>query len=129
MENFRFKGNKLLWNNYSLDIIAKKNKTPFYLYSYNQLKTNVSNFKKTFNKTNPLICFSLKSNSNQKIIKEYAELGIGADVVSIGELKLALKSNIKLEQLAFKIKEVSDLGRAEFRIIAGKSGYEQKIAD
>ena len=59
MENFRFKGNKLLWNNYSLDIIAKKNKTPFYLYSYNQLKTNVSYFKKTFNKTNPLICFSL----------------------------------------------------------------------
>ena len=101
MENFRFKGNKLLWNNYSLDIIAKKNKTPFYLYSYNQLKTNVSNFKKTFNKTNPLICFSLKSNSNQKIIKEYAELGIGADVVSIGELKLALKSNIKPNKIVF----------------------------
>ena len=102
MENFRFKGNKLLWNNYSLDKIAEKNKTPFYLYSYNQLKTNVGYFKKTFNKTNPLICFSLKSNSNQKIIKEYAELGIGADVVSIGEMKLALKSNIKPNKIDVK---------------------------
>jgi hypothetical protein len=34
-----------------------------------------------------------------------------------------------LEQLAFKIKEVTDLGRGEFKIIVGKSGYEQKIAD
>ena len=52
MENFRFKGNKLLWNNYSLDILAKKNKTPCYLQSYNQLKTNVGYFKKTFNRIN-----------------------------------------------------------------------------
>ena len=41
----------------------------------------------------------------------------------------ALKTSIKLEQLAFKIKEVTDLGRGEFKIIVGKSGYEQKIAD
>jgi hypothetical protein len=40
-----------------------------------------------------------------------------------------LKSEVKLEKLAFEIKEVTDLGRAEFRIIVGKSGYEQKIAD
>ena len=45
--------------------------------------------------------FFKKSNSNQKIIKEYAELGIGADVVSIGELKLALKSNIKPNKIVF----------------------------
>jgi hypothetical protein len=41
----------------------------------------------------------------------------------------ALKTSIKLEQLAFKIKEVTDLGRGEFKIIVGKSGYEQRIAD
>ena len=51
-------------------------------------------------------------------------------IVELNEIDAAaLKTNIKLEQLAFKIKEVTDLGRAEFRIIVGKSGYEQKIAD
>ena len=45
--------------------------------------------------------FSLKSNSNKAIIKEYAKLGLGADVVSVGELMLALKSGIKPSKIVF----------------------------
>ena len=81
------------------------------------LGKQVSDFPKDFYTHIENISSSIVSNTSE-IIVELNEIDAAA-----------LKSNIKLEQLAFKIKEVSDLGRAEFRIIAGKSGYEQKIAD
>ena len=65
------------------------------------------------------------ANISESIVSNTSEI-----IVELNEIDAAaLKTNIKLEQLAFKIKEVTDLGRAEFRIIVGKSGYEQKIAD
>ena len=81
------------------------------------LGKQVSDFPKDFYTHIENISSSIVSNTSE-IIVELNEIDAAA-----------LKSNIKLEQLAFKIKEVSDLGRAEFRIIAGKSGYEQKLAD
>ena len=64
-------------------------------------------------------------NISESIVSSTSEI-----IVELNEIDAAaLKTNIKSEQLAFKIKEVTDLGRAEFRIIVGKSGYEQKIAD
>ena len=64
-------------------------------------------------------------NISESIVSSTSEI-----IVELNEIDAAaLKTNIKLEQLAFKIKEVTDLGRAEFRIIVGKSGYEQKITD
>ena len=81
------------------------------------LGKQVSDFPKDFYTHIENISSSIVSNTSE-IIVELNEIDAAA-----------LKSNIKLEQVAFKIKEVSDLGRAEFRIIAGKSGYEQKIAD
>ena len=65
------------------------------------------------------------ANISESIVSSTSEI-----IVELNEIDAAaLKTNIKSEQLAFKIKEVTDLGRAEFRIIVGKSGYEQKIAD
>jgi hypothetical protein len=64
-------------------------------------------------------------NISSSIVSNTSEI-----IIELNEIDAAaLKANIKLEQLAFKIKEVTDLARAEFRIIVGKSGYEQKIAD
>ena len=81
------------------------------------LGKQVSDFPKDF--------YTHIENVSSSIVSNTSEI-----IVELNEIDAAaLKSNIKLEQLAFKIKEVSDLGRAEFRIIAGKSGYEQKIAD
>ena len=81
--------------------IAKKFGTPLYCYSYQQLKENVSNFKKNFNSFSPLICFAIKSNTNVNIIKEIRKLGLGADVVSIGELMMALKAGIDPKKIVF----------------------------
>ena len=54
--------------------LAKKFDTPIYCYSFEKLKKNINNFKSNFNKLNPLICFSIKSNSNLNIIKEIKNL-------------------------------------------------------
>ena len=82
-------------------VIAKKFNTPLYCYSFKKIYENVINFKKKFKTINPLICFSVKSNPNLELLKEIRKLGLGADVVSIGELMIALKSGIKPNKIVF----------------------------
>ena len=81
--------------------LAEKFGTPLYCYSYKKLKKNINNFKLHFSKLNPLICFAIKSNSNLKIIKEVKKLGLGADVVSKGELMQAIKAGISPSKIVF----------------------------
>ena len=80
--------------------IAKKYGTPAYCYSYEKLEGNITNFKKKFKSFSPLICFSVKSNSNVDLIREI-KFGLGADVVSIGELMLAIKAGISPKKIVF----------------------------
>ena len=84
-----------------LSNLALKYSTPLYCYSLKKIKINIDNFKKNFKKINPLICFSVKSNSNKILLKEIGKLGLGADVVSIGELMRALNSGIKPNKIVF----------------------------
>ena len=81
--------------------IAKKFGTPVYCYSYKKLKENITNFKKHFNSFSPLICFAVKSNTNVNLVREIRKLGLGADVVSIGELMLALKAGVEPKKIVF----------------------------
>ena len=81
--------------------LAKNFGTPLYCYSYEKLKKNIINFKLNFIKLNPLICFAIKSNSNLAIIKEIKKLGLGADVVSKGELVQAIKAGINPKKIVF----------------------------
>ena len=81
--------------------IAKKFGTPIYCYSNKQLRDNINNFKKSFKSFSPLICFAIKSNTNVGLIKEIKKCGLGADVVSIGELMMALKAGIEPKKIVF----------------------------
>jgi len=81
--------------------IAKKFGTPTYCYSYRQLKDNIIHFKKSFSSFSPLVCFAIKSNTNVNLIKEIRKLGLGADVVSMGELMIALKAGIDSKKIVF----------------------------
>ena len=92
---------KLTIEKISLQKIANKFGTPFYLYSYSKLKENIDNFKKSFRSFSPLICFAVKSNTNVHIIREIKKLGLGADVVSMGELMMALKAGINPNKIVF----------------------------
>jgi len=81
--------------------VAKKFNTPTYCYSYAQLKKNINNFKKNFKNISPLICFAIKSNTNVNLIREIQKFGLGADVVSMGELMMALKAGISPKKIVF----------------------------
>ena len=92
---------KLTLEKINFQKIANKFGTPFYSYSYSKLKENINNFKKSFKSFSPLICFAVKSNTNVHIIREIKKLGLGADVVSMGELMLALKAGINPNKIVF----------------------------
>ena len=96
-----YKKNSFYIENVSIQKIAKKFGTPNYCYSLNKLKSNIKNFKENFKEINPLICFSIKSNSNFQIIREIRKMGMGADVVSKGELIIALKAGINPNKIVF----------------------------
>ena len=108
MQNLRYVGKNLFVEKLSIKNILKKNKTPFYIYSENQITFNFLKFANTFKKTNPLICFAAKSNSNLNILRILGKLGAGADVVSGGELLKALKAGIRPNKIVF-----SGVGKTE----------------
>ena len=108
MQNLRYVGKNLFIEKLSINNVVKKNKTPFYLYSENQIINNFLKFTKNFKKTNPIVCFAAKSNSNIAILKILGKLGAGADVVSGGELLKALKAGIKANKIVF-----SGVGKTE----------------
>ena len=112
MKHIRLRKNNLGIENISVLKLAKKYKTPFYCYSLKQLKENYNTFKYAFRSVNPLICFSVKSNSNIQLLKELKKLGSGADVVSMGELLKALKAGIKNNKIVF-----SGVGKTEEEIV------------
>ena len=92
---------KLAIENVKIQNIAYKFGTPVYCYSFSQLKQNIINFKRSFKSFSPMICFSIKSNSNVNLLNEIGKLGLGADVVSKGELMLAIKAGIKPKKIVF----------------------------
>ena len=81
--------------------IANKFGTPAYCYSYFKLKENINKFKKNFKSFSPLICFAVKSNTNVNIIREIKKFGLGADVVSVGELMIALQAGVNPNKIVF----------------------------
>ena len=96
-----YRGNKLSVENKYVLKIAKNNQTPFYLYSAKAIKDNFEQFCRIFKKIDPLICFSVKSNSNPKILRILKGLGAGADVVSGGELLKVLNAGISPKKIVF----------------------------
>ena len=111
MNYIRLKKNTLCVENVSANKLAKKYKTPFYCYSLKQLKNNFNVFSNAFKASRPLICFSLKSNSNINLLKELRKMGSGADVVSVGELLKAIKAGINTKKIVF-----SGVGKTEDEI-------------
>ena len=104
----RYKNNKFYIENVSVNSICKLTNTPTYIYSYKKIKENILNFKKQFKSIDPLTCFSVKSNNNINILKIIKSFGLGADVVSMGELIRVLKAGISPKKIVF-----SGVGKTE----------------
>ncbi len=96
-----YKKNNLYIEKVSSISLSKKVKTPFYCYSYKKIEDNINRFKSNFKSIKPLICFSVKSNNNLHILKIIRSFGLGADVVSKGELLRAIKAGINPNKIVF----------------------------
>tara|TARA_Y100000991_G_C21950307_1_gene339457 strand:- start:147 stop:1370 length:1224 start_codon:yes stop_codon:yes gene_type:complete len=96
-----YKNNNLKMEEIFLEFLAKKINTPIYCYSVSQIKQNFEELKSAFKSCKPLICYAVKANFNQNIIKILADLGAGADVVSVGELKQCMKNGISKKKIVF----------------------------
>jgi len=99
-----YKKNNLYLSGTDIHSITKELKTPFYLYNLTSLEKNYQQFSycaKKYQIFEPLICFALKANPNIELLKTLKRLGAGADIVSGGELKQALKAKISPNKIVF----------------------------
>jgi len=81
--------------------IAKAVGTPFYVYSTATLERHYKVFSGAFADVDAMVCYAMKANSNQAVLKTLAKLGAGIDVVSGGELRRALGAGVPASRIMF----------------------------
>lgn len=81
--------------------LANKYQTPYYVYDFDYITKQYGELKSAFRARKSLIAYAVKANSNLSVIKHLANLGAGADCVSIGEVKRALKVGIPSYKIIF----------------------------
>jgi len=81
--------------------LATKYGTPLYVYDFDYMKEQFLELKEAFKARKSLICYAIKANSNLSVIKNFAELGSGADCVSIGEIRRAFKAGVPKYKIIF----------------------------
>ncbi len=101
MHHFDYRGGVLHAEAVNLETLAAAVGTPFYCYSTATLERHYKVFAGAFADVRALVCYAMKANSNQAVVKTLAKLGAGADVVSGGELKRARAAGVPGEKIMF----------------------------
>src|ERR1700722_10016836 len=114
MNHFDYRNGVLHAEGVNLIELAEAVGTPFYCYSTATLERHYRVFAEAFGGEKVLICYAMKANSNQSVLRTLAKLGAGADVVSGGELKRALAAGIPSQKILF-----SGVGKTESELRAG----------
>lgn len=117
MNHFQYRDGVLHAEEIALPEIAEAVGTPFYCYSTATLTRHFRVFSEAFSDLDALVCYAMKANSNQAVLKTLGKLGAGADVVSEGELRRALAAGIPAGKIVFsgvgKTAREMDLALAE----------------
>ena len=119
MHDFVYRDNELFCEGVSLRQIADRMGTPCYVYSFKTLIEHLQKLQKALRSLLPLICFSMKSNSNLAVCKALIERGAGLDIVSGGELYRALKIGANPRKIVF-----AGVGKSDSEI---EMALEQRI--
>jgi diaminopimelate decarboxylase len=120
MHHFQYKNDGQLYcEEVRIDDIALDIGTPFYLYSYRTLERHFRVFESALENLRHLVCFSVKANSNVALLRVFARLGWGMDIVSAGELFRALQAGTNPSTIVF-----SGVGKREDEI---RYALEQEI--
>jgi diaminopimelate decarboxylase len=101
MHHFAYRGGVLHAEAVSLATLAEDVGTPFYCYATATLERHYKVFAGAFADVPSLVCYAMKANSNQAVLRTLARLGAGADVVSEGELRRARLAGIPPEKIMF----------------------------
>jgi diaminopimelate decarboxylase len=101
MHHFAYRNGILHAEDVSLEALAEDIGTPFYCYSSATLERHYQVMHQAFAGTDHMICYAMKANSNQAVIKTMAALGAGMDVVSEGELRRALAVGVPARKIVF----------------------------
>ena len=117
----------------SLEIkkLVEKYQTPLYVYDFNNITNRYEELKEAFSGKKSLIAYAVKSNSNLAVIRHLANLGAGADCVSIGEVRRALKAGVKKYKIIFsgvgkKDEEIREALQEDILLINLESEAEMK---
>jgi diaminopimelate decarboxylase len=113
MNHFDYRNGVLHAEAVNLSDLAAAVGTPFYCYSTATLERHYRVFSDAFAGDKILVCYALKANSNQSVLRTLAKLGAGADVVSGGELKRALAAGVPPQKILF-----SGVGKTEAELRA-----------
>ena len=101
MHHFDYKDDRLYAEDVDLTALAESVGAPVYVYSEATLRRHMQVFSKAFAGDDALVAYSVKANSNIAVLKLLADEGAGADVVSSGEIRRALKAGIAPEKIVF----------------------------
>lgn len=101
MHRFKYKGNELFCEDVAVREIVEKVGSPCYIYSLGTFLDHLHKLQAAFKAFKPLICFSVKSNSNLSVLKKLVQAGAGLDIVSGGELYRAKKVGAKADRIVF----------------------------
>lgn len=101
MNHFQYKGSELYAEEVPLKKIAAAVGTPFYAYSHATLTRHFKAFDDSFAGMPHTICYSMKANSTQSVLKTFINLGSGVDIVSGGELYRALKAGVDPKKVVY----------------------------
>ncbi|ODT97892.1 MAG: diaminopimelate decarboxylase [Planctomycetes bacterium SCN 63-9] len=114
MEPFHYRDGRLYCEGVSVAKLAEKYGTPLYIYSQGSILETLRTIQGAYAQVDPLVCYSVKANSNLGILRVLAEAGSGFDVVSAGELYRVIKAGGDPKKTVF-----AGVGKTDEEIVAG----------
>ncbi len=93
--------NQRTWIGEGAEALAREFKTPLFAYSRERIESAYRDYESAFAKVSHRTCYALKANSSVELLKIFVRLGAGADIVSGGELKQAVRAGFKPEDIVF----------------------------
>ncbi len=129
MQGFSYQNERLHAENVSVTELAETYGTPLYIYSRQHFLGRLESLRQAFADVKPLICYSVKANSNLSVIQTFARAGAGVDIVSGGELYRARRAGVDPSKIVFAGvgktgSEIEDALRADIRFFTVESEAE-----
>ncbi len=104
LEKIEYRNNELYFDNININELAKKVKTPIYIYSQDRIVENFKEYENNFKKygiENHLLCYAVKANENMTILKLLIGMGAGADAVSANEIRKAVLAGVTYDKVVY----------------------------